>query len=213
MTLGSTSTGRGSSPSRPTSTPYGVFTNDDLFKKLGLTIPQTFSQLLTVCQKAKADGTAAILLGAANPFTTLIANLAVATVYGKDKTWPAELRAGKVTFDGTSGWHQALQEFIDMSNAGCFEPGATGTSITTALAEFAQGQGLMAPDLSSFKGNIDASSPQFAYSFHQFPGGTDPNQTRTLVNLGTSVGRQRDQGPASRRRPARSEARRSSSGR
>ena len=132
--------------------PYGVFTNDDLFKKLGLKIPQTFSQLLTVCQKAKADGTAAILLGAANPFTTLIANLAVATVYGKDKTWPAELRAGKVTFDGTAGWHQALQEIIEMSNAGCFQPGATGTGVAAALAEFAQGQGLMAPQLSVFQG-------------------------------------------------------------
>ena len=168
--------------------PYGVFTNDDLFKKLGLTLPQTFSQLLTVCQKAKADGTAAILLGAANPFTNLIANLAVATVYGKDKTWPAELRAGKVTFDGTAGWHQALQEIIDMSNAGCFEPGATGTGVAAATAEFAQGLGLMAPQVSDFKGNIDQASPQFAYSFHQFPGGTDPNQTRTLLQLGTSVG-------------------------
>ncbi len=168
--------------------PFGVFTNDGLFKKLGLSVPQTFSQLLTVCQKAKADGTAAMVLGAANPFTTLIANLAVATVYGKDKTWTTELRAGKVSFDGTAGWHQALQEIIDMSNAGCFEPGATGTTVSGALAEFAQGQGLMTPQLSNFKGNIEQSNPQFSYSFHQFPGGTDPNQTRTLLNLGTSPG-------------------------
>ena len=47
----------------PTVSPYGVFTNDDLFKKLGLTVPQTFSQLLEVCQKAKAAGTVAVQLG------------------------------------------------------------------------------------------------------------------------------------------------------
>ena len=93
-----------------------------------------------------------------------------------------------MTFDGTAGWHQALQEIIDMSNAGCFQPGATGTGVAGALVEFAQGQGLMTPQLSYFKGNIDASNPQFAYSFHPFPGGTDPNQTRTLLNLGTSPG-------------------------
>ncbi len=172
----------------PAVDPYGIFTNDALFKESsGLTIPETFSQLLTVCQKAKAGGTAAIVLGAASPFTQLILDLAVATVYGKDKTWPAELRAGKVTFDGTAGWHQALQEFVDMSNAGCFQPGATGTGAGTALANFAQGRSLMTPTLSSFKGTIDTSSPQFSYSFHLFPGGTSPTQTRTLVNLAGSL--------------------------
>ena len=40
-------------------------------------------------------------------------DLAVATVYGKDKHWPRELRAGTASFEGTSGWHQALQEFGD----------------------------------------------------------------------------------------------------
>ncbi len=34
----------------------GVFTNDDLFRKLGLKVPQTFAQLLDLCRKAKADG-------------------------------------------------------------------------------------------------------------------------------------------------------------
>ena len=37
----------------------GVFVNDDLFRKLGLKVPQTFSQLLRLCGQAKADGTAA----------------------------------------------------------------------------------------------------------------------------------------------------------
>ncbi len=171
----------------PAVDPEGVFTNDTLFKKLGLAIPQTFPQLLTVCRKAKADGMSAILFGAATSFVTFIAELSVATVYAKDRKWGGELRAGKVTFDGTAGWHQALQEIIAMSNAGCFQQGATGTSASGALTDFAQGQGLMTAQLCSFKSMIDLSSPQFAYSFHLFPGGTSPTQTRTLVNLAASV--------------------------
>jgi raffinose/stachyose/melibiose transport system substrate-binding protein len=143
----------------PAVDPAGIFTNDALFKKLGLTVPQTFPQLLALCQKAKADGTAAIVIGGATSQATFVMGLPVGTVYGKDKSWASELRAGKVTFDGTPGWHQALQELVDMSNAGCFQTGATGTKTSEAFVEFAQGQGLMTANLSSFMGEIEQSNP------------------------------------------------------
>jgi raffinose/stachyose/melibiose transport system substrate-binding protein len=174
----------------PQVTPWGIFTNDDLFSKLGLKIPQTFSQLLGVCQKAKAAGTVALIVtgGSAVQVSFLIENLAVATLYGKDKQWAGELKAGKVTFDGTQAWHAALQEFIDMNNAGCFQPGVTGTTIDSAHAQFAQGQSLMLAGPSQSKGSIDAGNPRFRYSHHPFPGGTDPNQTRSFIAPSTSLG-------------------------
>ena len=46
----------------PQVAPYGIFTNDSLFKQLGLDVPQTYAQLLDVCKKAKAAGTAAMIL-------------------------------------------------------------------------------------------------------------------------------------------------------
>ena len=49
----------------PTVALDGLFTNDTLFKKLGLKIPQTFSQLLDVCRKAKAAGTVRVILAGA----------------------------------------------------------------------------------------------------------------------------------------------------
>ena len=54
--VGRASTVRACSCSPRTSRLFGIFTNDTLFRKLDLTPPQTFSQLLAVCQKAKADG-------------------------------------------------------------------------------------------------------------------------------------------------------------
>jgi raffinose/stachyose/melibiose transport system substrate-binding protein len=173
----------------PQVAPEGVFTNDGLFRKLGLKVPQTFPQLIDLCRQAKADGTAALIWAGGNAaaLSLLVQDLAVATVYGKDRHWTAEQKAGTVTFDGTAGWHQALQEVIDMNDAGCFQPGVTGTSLPSAQAEFAQGQGLMLASLSSDKGAIDTSSPQFSYSFSAFPGGTDPHQIRTLINLGGAL--------------------------
>ncbi len=125
----------------PTVSPYGVFTNDALFSKLKLKIPQTLSQLLGLCQAARADGTVAIDIGGSGgtSLSNLIQDFAAANVYGQDKQWTAALKAGKASFEGTPGWQKSLQEVIDMNNAGCFETGMAGTASASAEAEFAQG--------------------------------------------------------------------------
>src|SRR4029077_8682293 len=106
----------------PALTMWGMFTNDALFAKLGLKVPETLSQLLSVCKAAKAAGTAAVLLpGMGQGLSSTIADIATATVYGPDSHWTAELRAGTVSFSGSPGWHQALQRLIELNDAGCFE--------------------------------------------------------------------------------------------
>jgi raffinose/stachyose/melibiose transport system substrate-binding protein len=168
----------------PQVAPMGMFTNDDLFKKLGLKVPQTFTQLLDLCHRARTLGTVAMVFSAdAQEVSNLLADLAVGTVYGKDKQWPAKLRAGKVSFNGTPGWHAALQEFVDMNANGCFQPGVTGTSSASAHAQFALGRALIDPSVSTNKGLIDAGSPAFSFSHHPFPGGTAPGQTATFINI------------------------------
>jgi raffinose/stachyose/melibiose transport system substrate-binding protein len=167
---------------------HGVFTNDGLFAKLGLKVPQTFSQLLAVCKKAQAAGTVAMDLDGASPVTVgfTIQGLVTPLVYGQGTHWTAALRAGTVSFDGTAGWHQALQEFVDMDNAGCFEPGVAGTLDSDTL--FAQGQALMTEGDSSHKADIDAAGPRFSYTFHPFPATTAPGQPQTYLHPGPAVG-------------------------
>ncbi len=173
----------------PGMTLAGMFTNDTLFQKLGLKVPQTFSQLLSLCQKAKADGVIAVYTPGALAVTEqlFVEGLAIPYVYGPDKHWTAKLKAGTASFDGSAGWHKALQEFIDMSNAGCFEPGMTGNN-AGGSSQFNSGQALMDPGLTSLKANLDAADPQFSYSFHPFPGGSTPNATQVYVHLSGQVG-------------------------
>ncbi len=181
--------GRGLYGFEPNVTFIGMFTNDTLFQKLGLNVPQTFSQLLDVCQKAKADGTFAVFLPGLNAanLQLFVEDLAIPYVYGPDKHWAAEQKAGTVSFEGSAGWHRALQEFVDMSNSGCFEPGVAGTAAGSGPSLFSGGQGLMDPGTSSLKGLLDATDPQFAYSFHPFPGGSAPNATQVYVTLSDNL--------------------------
>jgi raffinose/stachyose/melibiose transport system substrate-binding protein len=170
----------------PVFSPHGIFTNDGLFAKLGLKVPQTFSQLLTVCKQAQADGTWAMDLPGVSPSTVTFTILGLATplVFGQGTHWTAALKAGTVSFDGTAGWRQALQEFVDMNRAGCFEPGMAGNNGEGWL----QGQGLMTVGVSSHKGVIDAASPQFSYTFHPFPATTAPGQPQTFLEMNPAVG-------------------------
>jgi hypothetical protein len=71
----------------------GIFTNDDLVKKLGLQVPQTFPQLLAVCQQAKAEGTVAMLLPAngSTILPALAGEIALTTVYARDARWASPL--------------------------------------------------------------------------------------------------------------------------
>jgi raffinose/stachyose/melibiose transport system substrate-binding protein len=173
----------------PSISVIGMFTNGPLFAKLRLKVPQTFPQLLALCQEARADGTVAMLFGGATaPLVQfLITALALPVVYMPEEHWQAKLRAGAVSFDGTPGWHQAMQEFIDMNNAGCFQPGAVGASGPALEAQFAQGQALMLWSPNSGKGMLDADSPAFSYSFAPFPAGTNSNESPTLLNPSFSL--------------------------
>jgi raffinose/stachyose/melibiose transport system substrate-binding protein len=167
---------------------FGVFTNDDLFKALNLKVPQTYAQLLDVCRKAKAAGKAALALPGANQVdvTSLLTGMAVPLVYAKDKKFLSKQRSGKMTFAGSAGWRKTLQEFAEMNETGCFQPGAAGTSEDAAVARFAQGLALMYPAITNMKGLIEAKTPTFTVSHHLFPGGTKASDTRTYVHLSLS---------------------------
>src|SRR5262249_921294 len=89
-------------------------------------------------------------------------------------------------FDGSPGWHHALQQLVDMNDAGCFQPGASGTTAPSAVVQFAQGQALMWPSLSGSKGLIDAAKPRFRFAERPLPSGTTPSQTTTYLFIGTS---------------------------
>jgi raffinose/stachyose/melibiose transport system substrate-binding protein len=102
-----------------------------------------------LCSKIKAAGKIAI--GEPGQAAVILPlESAASTVYASNPAWNQQRAAGQVTFAGTAGWQEALQHVADMNKAGCFQPGAAGTSVPASFQLVGSGQALM------FIGPVDA---------------------------------------------------------
>ena len=124
---------------------YGMIYNKDIFARLGLTPPTSWSALLADCGRIADQGTVPIEFDGANATSVGdISNaLAANSVFPSYPNWSSARQAGKVSFEGTPGWHQALQSFLDLENARCFEPSPTTVSAATASSVFDGGGAAM----------------------------------------------------------------------
>jgi raffinose/stachyose/melibiose transport system substrate-binding protein len=119
----------------------GPVYNDDTLAALGLSIPQTYSEVLELCADAQAAGVVAYSLflqgGSAIPTYALVASL----VYGPNPGFTVEQIAENETFAG-SGWERAFEIQQEMDAAGCFNEGPTGTDYNVAFEQLIGGSAL-----------------------------------------------------------------------
>jgi raffinose/stachyose/melibiose transport system substrate-binding protein len=129
----------------------GVIYNDELAKSVGVTIDASTSLdgIIAQCAAARAKGKSIYgLAGAAPPNTGFLAlGIATSTVYGPDKDWNKKRADGKVTFDGTQGWHDALNYIKKLFDAKCFQDGAESAGFDALTNGASQGKilGFFAP--------------------------------------------------------------------
>ena len=109
-------------------TTYAYIYNVADLQKWGVKPPTTLNQALAYCAAAKAHGGVGFAIAGAVPANTGVYAmlLAQADVYAKQPNWDSLRAHGKVRFATTKGWAQALNDFLKMNSAGCFEPGASG---------------------------------------------------------------------------------------
>jgi raffinose/stachyose/melibiose transport system substrate-binding protein len=143
--------------------------NKDYFRAHGLTVPKTFSQLLTLCRTISAQGKIPISWGAQTPAVNAnnIIALAAGTVFRKDPTWFNKRLANKTTFASTPGWHRAVQMVLDLKNAKCFNPGAQSVDFAHMANEFASGNAVMLWTVPILLGSVLQLNPDI--HFGMFP--------------------------------------------
>jgi raffinose/stachyose/melibiose transport system substrate-binding protein len=174
---------------------YFILYNKTAFADLGLKPTKTFSGLARLCTKIKAAGKIPFVqAGAVGPNNGIaVLTLAAGTVLASNPNWNAQRASGKVTFAGTTGWHQAVQEIKDLSDGGCFEPAAQGVTVPSATAMFATGKALMWIANSQNIGLVRAANPDLKFGVFAPPAPTAKSQivmvaypTNIVVNAKSS---------------------------
>lgn len=102
--------------------------------------PTTMSEFTAACSSLQSQGASLLALaGAAGPNVGLtIQGISATRVYADTPDWNQQRTDGEVTFADSQGWKDTLQTFVDLKDAGCFQPGAEGggfDAITNGLAQ------------------------------------------------------------------------------
>jgi raffinose/stachyose/melibiose transport system substrate-binding protein len=161
-----------------------VIYNRDVFARLGVQPPTTWSQFLANCNRIADAGVVPVAMAGADAVSVgfLGTALSANTVYTTDPNWSAKRNAGKVTFRGTPGWQRALGLIQDMKGARCFQPSPATTSAAAAYGLFNAGQAAMmiASSVDTVT-NVLQPNPTLNVAMFPLPG-ESPNSTRVLIN-------------------------------
>ncbi|MGW2291545.1 ABC transporter substrate-binding protein [Streptomyces phaeochromogenes] len=165
--------------------PQGILYKPATFTNMGLSIPETFSDVLAICKAARSENKYGIALsGQSAGYAAEI--VAASLVYSAEPDWNAKRNAGDVTFANSSGWEETLQRFREMRNADCFQPGAESASTPQSFEPMTSGKALMTIVPSGALGAVAAGKPN-DWAMVAFPGDTE-TQTRVSVGYQDALG-------------------------
>jgi raffinose/stachyose/melibiose transport system substrate-binding protein len=152
--------------------PHGVAYNKDLFTKLGLTIPTTFSQLLAMCPTITAAGK----IPMANAFAgTLVTGIVMGQmleaefVYNKQPKFDAMRKAGQVMFVTSPEWRNLFNAVVSLKGAGCFGKTPQGITLTDSFNQFAKGDAVMSILAWAQMGQALQINSSLPYAFFNLP--------------------------------------------
>ena len=151
----------------------------------GLTIPNTWSEVLGFCKAASAKGLIPYALGAQTGSQNQMPAMAMgATVIDRDLAWTKTRAAGQSTF-ATSGWLTVFEKFKELSDNDCFaKPLGTSEDIARSLLASGKALGFFGPT-SAF--HIIQEKTKDTLVFTAFPASDDPKETLLCVGVGSGL--------------------------
>jgi raffinose/stachyose/melibiose transport system substrate-binding protein len=165
-----------------------VFYNKQIFADLGLSVPTTWSEFVTLCETIKEAGVDPIALGAKDqwPINMVMIGLELSTVRAEDPEFWNKLHSEQASFadplwvDGVFGKLQTLTPF--------FERNATGLAYAQSAGLFATGRTAMTIDGSWRTKDITDAGPTFEVGVFLLPGNDDATKnTVAPTKIGGSL--------------------------
>lgn len=161
-------------------TAIGIFYLPSALKEAGVTLPKTFTELISTCEGG-GNGKVVFALGANETSGMplfLLDSLVGSTAFAENPKVGEERLNGEITFAETKGWEEAFEQFAQMNEAGCFDKNAVGISQEQASLELAQGKALMAVSLTVTLPLFQAGNPKEELKMAPFPGSADASMVR-----------------------------------
>lgn len=108
--------------------PYAYIYNVADYRAWGVKPPKTLGQALKICSAAAAHGDVAFAIAGSVPANNGVYAMMMAQsdVYRSQPNWDSLRAKGKVKFATSRGWQTALNDFMKMYKANCFQSGASG---------------------------------------------------------------------------------------
>ncbi|MDQ0643125.1 ABC transporter substrate-binding protein [Microbacterium murale] len=150
----------------------GTIYNTATLAELGLEVPTTYSDLLSYCADVKDADKVAFALGIQTDWVTQLIPYALvaSTVYGDEPEFDAKLTDGSATFED-SGWGDALDKYLEMSEAGCFNDDPLGTDVTASYDLVNSGEAVGVVQVLASYPQIASTAPEGAeFGFFPLPG-------------------------------------------
>jgi len=165
----------------------GAIYDKGTLEDLGLKVPTTWTQLLSFCKDVKSQGKVAFALGNQTTWVTQLIDYALVanTVYGKDPTFDRAMSSGDATF-AKSGWVTAMNKYLAMDKAGCFNSDPLGTDVNASYNLLADGKAVAAVQVMSSLPQIQATAAKGTeFGFFVIPA-TDSAKQNMPVGVGVS---------------------------
>ncbi|MFI7483354.1 ABC transporter substrate-binding protein [Kocuria sp. M1R5S2] len=166
----------------------GAVYNTTAMEEAGLTAPTTRTELFEFCKAAQDAGKSAFALGAQTNWVTQLVPYALTPtlVYGPNPDFAEDMDAGEATFVD-SGWEDAMDQYLEMQDAGCFQDNPLGTDYERSLSMVAQGEALGVVQVNSAVPQITGQAPEGTeLNMLPLPATDDPEETRMAGAAGSA---------------------------
>ncbi|MGH3500641.1 MAG: ABC transporter substrate-binding protein [Nocardioidaceae bacterium] len=173
-----------------TFTGIGTLYNKKALAEVGKQPPKTWSQLLALCDAAKADGKVAFALGNQTSWVTQLVDYALVPtlVWAKNPGFADDMQAGKASFE-KSGWKTAMQRYLEMDKRGCFSKDPLGTSVNQSVSQVASGKAVAIIQVTSTLNQLKSQAPKDTeFGLFPVPATNDPSETMMPGAAGGSYG-------------------------
>lgn len=165
--------------------PYGIFYNKDLFKQLNLSVPKTWKEFMSVCEKVKEAGTTPMGLGAKDGWPVEMFEIGLSpTILGvkyPGGDFYQKALDGETNYDDPA-YLEIFTKFQEMSKY--FNDNPLGVGYNEAPALFVSGKVAMLPDLASSAPMISDAKPSFEVGMFAMPGSDTVAPSDIPVKMG-----------------------------